>query len=246
MIKTRQSIRRLLIVGSTLLFPVTMLYLSPGIVFRGARTGVLSGSYITFIGLFLSSMFLGRMFCGWICPGGGFSEVGFTVNKKEFKNIKLNYVKYVVWVVWLIAIVFVAIFIGGGYKKIDPLLGTKNGFSIHSFSLVLAYYVVIGFILVSSLIIGRRGFCHTFCWMAPFMIIGRKIALNFKFKVVALKSEKESCVSCKRCSNNCPMTLPVDEMVCTEDMESSECILCGVCIDECPYGVINYKNRRTS
>lgn len=44
----RSGIRRALLLGAALLFPVTMLYFSPGIVFRGARLGILSGSYYKF------------------------------------------------------------------------------------------------------------------------------------------------------------------------------------------------------
>lgn len=243
MIKKREKVRRLVVAISTLLFPATMLYLSPGIVFKGARTGVISGSYITFGILFLSSLFLGRLFCGWICPGGGLSEIAYIINRKEFKNKKLNILKYVIWTLWIISIILVAILIGGGFRDVDPLLGTRNGFSIHSMPLVLCYYLVIGIILLSSLIIGRRGFCHTLCWMAPFMVLGRKLSVKLNLKRVELTSKEDLCNSCSRCSNKCPMGLPLVEMVKDNNMEHSECILCGVCVDECPTKAIEYKSR---
>lgn len=140
----------------------------------------------------------------------------------------------------MLSIILVAAFIGGGFRKIDPLLGTKNGFSIHSMALVLFYYLVIGFIMITSLVTGRRGFCHTFCWMAPFMVIGRKISVRFNLKRFSLKSEKELCSNCHKCTKSCPMSLPVNNMVQKENLENSECILCGVCVDECPNNAIRF------
>jgi len=50
----RQRIRKAIILISFLLFPVTMFYLSPALIFKGARLGIISGSFITFIILFKS------------------------------------------------------------------------------------------------------------------------------------------------------------------------------------------------
>jgi polyferredoxin len=65
------------------LFPVTINYFSPYIIIDGASQGVVAGSFITFALLFLVSLFLGRAFCGWICPAGGLQEWCFTVNDKK-------------------------------------------------------------------------------------------------------------------------------------------------------------------
>lgn len=39
----------------------------------------------------------------------------------------------------------------------------------------------------------------------------------------------------------CPMSLPVSRMVEAGNMESSDCILCGNCIDSCRKKVIAYR-----
>jgi ferredoxin len=36
------------------------------------------------------------------------------------------------------------------------------------------------------------------------------------------------------------MSLEVNELVQAGDMENSECILCGSCVDNCPNGAIKY------
>ena len=35
--------------------------------------------------------------------------------------------------------------------------------------------VVLMLIVLPTLLVGRRSFCHHLCWMAPFMILGRKL-----------------------------------------------------------------------
>jgi len=106
-------------------------------------------------------------------------------------------------------------------------------------SLIL-FLVIIGGIACISIFAGKRGFCHYFCWMAPFMIIGRKIRNIGRWPSLGIKAQAEKCIDCKSCSKNCPMSLDVNSMVKNQHMENIECILCGTCIDICPKKVINY------
>jgi ferredoxin-type protein NapH len=78
----RQKIRKAIILISFLLFPITINYFSPYIIIDGAAQGIIAGSFITFVLLFIVSLFLGRAFCGWVCPGAGIQEFCFTVNLK--------------------------------------------------------------------------------------------------------------------------------------------------------------------
>jgi ferredoxin-type protein NapH len=232
------GIRKALLLCSALLFPVTMLYFSPGIVFRGARLGILSGSYLTFALLFLSSIILGRAWCGFLCPGGGFGQIACSVNNKPFKQNRLKTVKFVVWIVWLMAITLVVIFVGGGFHSIDPFLGTKRGISLHSLSLFPFYYMVVGIILALSFSLGRRGFCHTLCWMAPFMILGRALRNAIRTPALQLTANPSQCTDCGACRKVCPMSLPVPELVAQGMMEHRDCILCGECVRACMQGVL--------
>ena len=76
--------------------------------------------------------------------------------------------------------------------------------------------------------------------MAPFMIIGRKIRNKFEWPSLQLQVEPEKCEHCHTCIDNCPMSLPVEDMVEQNKMENTECILCGTCVDGCKYKVITY------
>jgi len=85
-----------------------------------------------------------------------------------------------------------------------------------------------------------RAFCHYVCWMAPFMILGRKVRNLARWPALRLKADAEKCIDCRRCTQNCPMSLDVNGLVHRETMEHSECILCRTCVDSCPQGVIRY------
>jgi polyferredoxin len=74
---TRQCIRRALILISFLLFPITLNYFSPYLIIDGASQGIINGSFVLFGLLFLSSLVLGRGWCGWVCPAGGLSATMF-------------------------------------------------------------------------------------------------------------------------------------------------------------------------
>ena len=68
---TRQKTRKALIIFSFLLFPITINYFSPYVIIDGASQGVVNGSFISFSLMFLSALFVGRLWCGWGCPAGG-------------------------------------------------------------------------------------------------------------------------------------------------------------------------------
>lgn len=81
-ILNRQNIRKLILIISLLLFPITIWYMSPYLIIQGAMEGIVSGSFIVFACMLLGSIFFGRIFCGWLCPMGGMQECLFSVNEK--------------------------------------------------------------------------------------------------------------------------------------------------------------------
>ena len=237
--KKRQRIRKALIIISFILFPITIYYFSPYLIIMGVSEGIITGSFIIFLIMFLTSLFLGRIFCGWLCPVGGLQECLTLANDKPARGGRLDWLKYLIWIPWITIIVIIAIG-SGGFKEIDFLYQTEHGISLLNLGAYLIYYVVLILIIILSLICGRRGFCHYICWMAPFMIIGTKIKNKLRIPSFHLSADQSKCIECKQCTKNCSMSLPVDEMVKNGQMNNSECILCGECIDGCPESVIKY------
>ncbi|MDH4219188.1 MAG: 4Fe-4S binding protein [Candidatus Aminicenantes bacterium] len=235
----RQKIRKALIFILFLLFPVVLYYLSPALIVEGASKGIITGSFIVFSLLFISSLFVGRSYCGWICPGAGLQEACFRISDKRAKGGKFDRIKYFIWVPWMGIIIFSAIRTGGVHT-IKPFFQTKYGISVAEPANYPVFYTVIGLITVLSFTAGKRAFCHYGCWMAPFMVIGTKIRNVFKWPSLHLEANKDKCRSCKTCTKNCPMSLEVNRMVQKRSMVNSECILCGTCVDGCPEGAIEY------
>ncbi len=236
--KTRQKIRRGIILISFFLFPATFFYLSPVLILEASSKGIINGSFIIFLLLFISSLFLGRAFCGWACPAAGCQESIFPARSREVK--KGYFSKWIIWIPWISAIVFLALK-AGGYSDIVFFYQTRYGLSISNIESFIAYLLVLFvLIVIPAFVIGKRSFCHHLCWMAPFMILGRKISSLFRLSSLRLKANPDQCRHCKLCSQNCPMSLPVEEMVNQENMENAECILCGTCIDICKHNSISY------
>lgn len=235
--KNRQKVRLGIILFSFFLFPVTFYYLSPYLIVQATSEGIINGSFIIFFLLFLASLTLGRAFCGWVCPAAGCQEAISRV--RERKVYKGNWIKWLIWIPWISAIIFLAVR-NQGYDKIDFLYQTTFGFSISNIYSAITYVFVLLLIVLPAFIIGKRSFCHHICWMAPFMIVGRKIRNVFKWSALRLAVDNDNCTQCQTCTSHCPMSLPVNEMVESNKMENAECILCGSCIDGCPHGVIGY------
>jgi polyferredoxin len=238
MLDKRQKWRKALLLFSFLLFPITIFYFSPYLIIEGAAEGIITGSMLLFASLLLLSLFLGRVFCGWLCPVGGLSEAVFPLNNKPANN-RYNWIKFVIWLPWLGGLVF-AVIRAGGLRIFDPGYKTLHGISIHQIGLYAIYYGMVGLILFLILRRGKRAFCHHVCWISPFMIVGKKLSDWLKLPGLKLKTRPEACTHCKLCEQSCPMSLPVENLVAKGMITHSECILCGMCADSCPQKVIAF------
>lgn len=245
--KKRQRIRKAIIIGMAFTFPVTITWLSPAMpIIYAWFDGIVVGAVIFFALQFFASLFLGRAYCGFVCPGAGLNECAMRVTEKPIISKKISYIKYVIWVPWLISII-VAFIHAGGIKEVDFFAGTVDNwiFLIAPYRYAIYFGVVFGG-MAMHLILGKRAFCHAVCWMAPFMIIGVKMSDWLRLPRLRLKSNKDTCVGCNQCTKKCPMSIDVKTMVESENMEHVECVLCGECVDVCPKKSIAYAFKNQS
>lgn len=61
------------------------------------------------------------------------------------------------------------------------------------------------------------------------MTLGRILGNALTVPAVRLRSERERCIQCGRCSEVCPMSLAVQQMANRQAMDHTDCILCGAC-----------------
>lgn len=229
----RQRVRKGLLVFSALMFPITFFFLSPMVIVLSAAKGILNGSAMIFALLLLFSIVGSRLFCGWLCPGGAVQDYVSGANDRSWNSKGKNLSKYIIWAVWFSFIVFLWI-----HNR--PLKGDFLYLVNIDMQYIIIYAIVMTVIYLFTLLTGKRGMCHSLCWMAPFMIIGEKVADLLHIPRFRLKAKPKNCVSCGKCGRNCPMGLNVAEMVKSGSMDSAECINCLECVDACPKKAIDF------
>lgn len=229
----RQRIRRGILAFSALMFPLTFFFLSPYVIIMSSAKGILNGSAMVFGLLMLFSVVCSRLYCGWLCPGGAVQDYVSGANNRHWNSKWKNSSKYIIWLVWFSFIVFLWI-------HNAPLKGDF----LYSFTIdihyIIIYATVMSVIYLLTLLTGRRGMCHSLCWMAPFMIIGEKFSDILRIPRFRLKADPRACVSCGKCSRSCPMGLNVAGMVQSGNMDSNECINCLECVDGCPKKAVGF------
>ncbi len=244
----RQRIRKALLFLSLLLLPVTLYYFSPVLILGGASEGIVNASFIVFGLMLVASLFVGRLWCGWACPAGALQEFAVPINDEPVPRRKLDWIKWAIWFPWIGGIAALAI-AAGGYHAVDPFYQFEGGVTL-ALPLdgggppwFLIYYVIVFLFVGLAAVLGRRAGCHTVCWMAPFMILGRKLRNSVRWPALRLVADADRCTDCRSCTRKCPMSLDVNGLVQRGDMEHAECILCGNCADTCRQDVIHFAFR---
>ena len=243
----RQAIRRVLLLLSFVAFPITINYFSPYLIVEGTFQGIVNGSLIVFGSMFVGSLVLGRLWCGWMCPAAGLQEPLLRVNARRISR-RVGLIKWVIWAPWVALIVLAAVR-AGGYTSVQPLYGTVGGISVAGDAdrpIIAAYAIYLIVVLLFfglAVALGRRGGCHSVCWMAPFMITGRAVRNTVGWPSLQLTANQSACSRCGTCTSVCPMSVDVEKRVGSGRMEDPECVLCGTCVDACPNHVIHFTFR---
>ncbi len=234
----RQSIRKGLLAVMLVLFQYRLfhLFFSPVLIVVAASQGIVNGSLLIYALLFLSSLYFGRAWCGWLCPGAAINEACSLVVRKRCSGGRADKIKYVSSALLAGLVGFMAIR-AGGFHAVDPF------FAVDRRSLLQDIFLLIGgvaIIVPLAFFFGRFGNCHYLCWEAPIMIVGTRIKEMVRWPSLHLTVNPEACIGCGECDPHCPMSLPVEAMVQRGSLRNTECILCGNCVDHCQAGVIRY------
>lgn len=226
----RQRIRKLLLVVAVLLFQVKILHLfmSPVVPVFAARLGIIPGTLLVYVALFMSSLFLGRAFCGWFCPGAGMQEPLAQVIHRRAGRGWGDCVKYAICGAWSLLILSI-LFQSGGLPRVDGHFGTQSSGMVQEILMRTGHFVIIG---VLGAIFGAWASCRYICWIAPFLILGPRIRDFLRLPGLRIGIKPQSCSGGERCRDVCQMRVNVFAGV-ERSIRSEDCILCGNCVDVC-------------
>jgi polyferredoxin len=239
----RQRVRRGALFGSFALFQafkVFHLFFSPVLLLFASAAGVAGGSLVVYGSLLVSSLVLGRAFCGWLCPGCGVQELVALRVRRPMRRRGADRVKWVV-AAGLFGAAAVLAVRAGGLHSVDPFFGMRHTTVMQGLLLFFGHVVIIGGL---ALALGRWASCHVLCWIAPLLIVGSRLARAFRWPALHLEAEPAECSACGVCDDGCPMSLPVSQMVGRGAMWNTECLLCGSCVDGCPSKAIRFSFAR--
>ena len=190
-------------------------------------TAIVGGLLIVF-----SAIFIGRRFCGYICPLGSVIEYLNFLNpwqkKIRRKRIPLNIEKKLRFGKYLVLIgtaVFAFFLIGYLYYPLCPVM-----LSTGSTQITLLGGLVLVLIIFSSILV-KRFWCRYLCGYAALMNCFQFIGKILHIKRSKIYRNLEVCTDCKCCEYDCPMNIEITDL---EYIEDFNCIYCLNCIKACP------------
>ena len=81
-------------------------------------------------------------------------------------------------------------------KSIDPMYQTYYGITITGLESAIMLLTIAGLIASTARVAGKRAAYHTICWIAPFMIVGRKISNAVILPALWLQADSGKCINC--------------------------------------------------
>ncbi len=188
--------------------------------------------------LLITSLFIGRIFCGYACPVGTLQEL---ISKLQFKsNIKdQKQVKYTLdipqkiarivrWLFFVVVSLLAVLWSFALLQAINPFLGYS--FFTNPLAITLIIPFVSLFLVSLASIFIYRPWCRFFC---PFGALTSEIS-----RVSILKLRRtDACTECGLCEKICPTKEAF------KDSSKAECYYCNRCIEICPEGAIKFQRK---
>ncbi len=186
--------------------------------------------FLTFVGM---SLLAKKSFCAWLCPVGTLSDWCWRLGRRLFRrnfdlwlplDLLLRSLKYLLllFFVKLILIDMPAPALAGFLDA--PYWAISDVKMLHFFAAPsTTTLVVVGVLAVASLPL-KNPWCRYLC---PYGALLGLASLLSPFKV---RRRAEACTGCRRCSRNCPASLPVHAK---SVISSAECSGCLSCVSQC-------------
>ena len=180
----------------------------------------------------LVALFLGRVFCSWICPISFFYEIMERVHKKISKKSYFRRKDRVVlprkmlWFVLIGEIVISMILAKPLFVFLSPpgLVGREIMMLVFFRTLAIEGIIIV--LVLLSYFLSTRFFCRYLCPLGALLA-----SLGTKRRLV-IAHYQEICGECEICDEVCPLGLKPSK----NESLSIYCWNCGNCVDICPIG----------
>ncbi len=178
----------------------------------------------------------GRGFCGWACPFGSFQDLIGGLRNQKRRLRRFTYAKFailgtVVIAAWLTLDTLFCKFCPAGslFAAIPAIfyyapLEIGVFFYVHIATLILTIVLVLFF---------SRFWCRYLC---PLGTIG----IFNKLSIVTISLNPAKCKECLDCLSVCPMG--IDKL--PDIGSSTDCIVCGKCVESCPTNALTISVRK--
>lgn len=207
----------------------------------GISSGIMPVAAILLGALFalLIALLLGRIFCGWICPYGLFSEMVWKLRSKFHRlhpspkstrtpfPAKAAILGLCLLAVMLFGIPFASFLSFPGELSLAPLPAWQQA-GIYA---VLSFCIAPVFVLLLEGIFGRRIWCSLVCPQSV-LLGGMAAILPKKFGGLRIAWNKGKCIcgSKSPCRDACSLTLNPRKI---GGPPRRDCMMCGDCINAC-------------
>lgn len=194
-------------------------------------TGALAALLLAFV--------MGRVFCGWLCPYGFFSELIFYANKGNSQKSGRATLKHAaIWVkcaivalgvasIVLIGFPLISLFSFPGELSLVPMAMWEGA----SLGLALSLCVLPLCALGLELALGRRVWCVWACPQSLFLgVVAGRLPDKFPGLRISWNSNKCACGATSPCRQACSMGVNPRKK---GGPQRGDCAMCGKCVQAC-------------
>lgn len=180
-----------------------------------------------------TTLLLGVLFCGWICPLGTLQDWAYKLGRRlKLPLLRMPYKaqrylqlsRYILYFMLTLGVAFTVL---QGTKNLSALMKGKE--------IALASLIVLIIFVLAGLFFNRP-FCNYICTG------GARRGLWSVIRIIGIRRDTSRCINCKLCSKSCPMNIDVAN---TDFVRHPNCIGCMSCLSACPRKCISFKHMPT-
>jgi len=208
---------------------------------------------IVLVALPVTAFLFAPVFCGWLCPAGGFTEYlsrlvpdRFKLDfrgKVDFTPIRYGFLSGLI-VTPLVTSSICCSFCNFGYMQnfVSAGFGDFSSFAYWSSTGIITLVLWLFFLGIFTK--GGRGWCNFLCPAGAIQGLFSRLGMNLPW-VYRIRHDKQSCSSCATCENICPPR-SIERSGESLRINPYTCNACLDCVVNCPSNAISYKKGKSN